>query len=135
MTNSPVTSIDAQRFERTKKQKQNLKGTMQANPNQQFLSRRQFLRSSTLAAAAAVVAAPAMLRAQSNSPLKAVIICVGGRGSGAGRDFTDALKIAGVEGKIVDVADTFPEAAKKAGQTFEVPDDNCFSGFDAYQKA
>jgi predicted dehydrogenase len=136
MTNDPVTSlIDAQRFERTIKQKQNLKGLMQADTNQQSLSRRQFLRSSTLAAAAAVVAAPAMLRAQSKTPLNAVIIGVGGRGSGAGRDFTEALKIAGVEGKVVAVADIFPDAAKRAGQTFEVPEDKCFSGFDAYQKA
>ena len=108
---------------------------MQADPNQQSLSRRQFLRSSTLAAAAAVVAAPAILRAQSKSPLNAAIIGVGGRGSGAGDNYLEALKIAGAEGKIVAVADIFPEAAKKAGQTFGVPEDKCFSGFDAYQKA
>jgi predicted dehydrogenase len=97
-------------------------------------SRRQFIKSSTFAAAA-VVAAPAILRAQSQKPLNAVIIGVGGRGSGAGRDFTDALKIAGVDGKIVAVADIFPEAAKKAAGTFGVPEDKCFSGFDGFQKA
>ena len=34
-----------------------------------------------------------------------------------------------------ELADIFPEAAKKGAQLFGVPDDKCFSGFDAYQKA
>ncbi len=100
-------------------------------------SRRQFIKSSTLiaASAAAVASFPSVLRGQSKQPINAVIIGVGGRGSGAGRDFTDAAKAVGAEAKVVGVADIFPEAAKKAAQTFEVPEDKCFSGFDAYQKA
>jgi myo-inositol 2-dehydrogenase/D-chiro-inositol 1-dehydrogenase len=100
-------------------------------------SRRQFIKSSTVIAASAAAAAsfPSVLRGQSKQPINAVVIGVGGRGSGAGRDFTDAAKVIGAEAKIVAVADIFPEAAKKAGQTFEVPEDKCFSGFDAFQKA
>lgn len=100
-------------------------------------SRRQFIKSSTVIAASAAAAAsfPSVLRGQSKQPINAVVIGVGGRGSGAGRDFTDAAKVVGAEAKIVAVADIFPEAAKKAGQTFEVPEDKCFSGFDAFQKA
>lgn len=100
-------------------------------------SRRQFIKSSTVIAASAAAAAsfPSVLRGQSKQPINAVVIGVGGRGSGAGRDFTDAAKVIGAEAKIVAVADIFPEAAKKAAGTFEVPEDKCFSGFDAFQKA
>ena len=100
-------------------------------------SRRQFIKSSSLIAASAAAAAsfPSVLRGQSKQPINAVVIGVGGRGSGAGRDFTDAAKIVGAEAKIVAVADIFPDAAKKAGQTFELPEDKCFSGFDGFQKA
>jgi predicted dehydrogenase len=101
------------------------------------VSRRQFLKSSSLiaASAAAAVSFPSFVNAQNKPSINAVIIGVGGRGSGAGRDFTEAAKAAGVEGKIVGVADIFPEAAKKAVETFGVPEDKCFSGFDAFQKA
>jgi predicted dehydrogenase len=118
------------------------------------VSRRHFLKTSTIAASAAgtgflagcarhkktVVAtaaavAPAVVQAQAKLPINAVIIGVGGRGSGAGRDFTDAAKAVGADAKIVAVADIFPEAAKKAAGTFEVPEDKCFSGFDGFQKA
>jgi len=100
------------------------------------VSRRQFLKSSTLvaASAAAAVSFPSVLTAQDKQPINAVIIGLGGRGSGAGRDFTEAAKAAGVEGKIVGVADIFPKAAKKGAETFGVPEDKTFSGFDAYQK-
>ena len=37
--------------------------------------------------------------------------------------------------KIVAVADIFPEAARKGVDNFGVPEDKCFSGFDAYMKA
>jgi len=100
------------------------------------VSRRQFLKSSTViaASAAAAVSFPSVLSAQNKQPINAVIIGLGGRGSGAGRDFTEAAKAAGVEAKIVGVADIFPEAAQKAVDNFGVPADKCFSGFDAYQK-
>jgi myo-inositol 2-dehydrogenase / D-chiro-inositol 1-dehydrogenase len=100
-------------------------------------SRRQFIKSSTVIAASAAAAAsfPSVLRGQSKQPINAVVIGVGGRGSGAGRDFTDAAKAIGAEAKIVAVADIFPEAAKKAAGTFGVAEDKCFSGFDAFQKA
>jgi predicted dehydrogenase len=100
------------------------------------VSRRQFLKSSSLAAAsAAVVNFPAILHAQSSQKINAIIIGVGGRGSGAGKNFLDAAKVAGVDGKIVAVADIFPEQAANGKKHFGVPEDNCFSGFDGYQKA
>jgi len=101
------------------------------------VSRRQFLKRSSIAAAsaAAVVNFPAVLSAQANMKFNAIIIGVGGRGSDAGKNFLDGSKQAGVESKIVAIADLFPEQAAKAGKYFEVPADKCFSGFDAYRKA
>jgi len=112
---------------------------MQEHPNTQApaISRRDFIKSSSVAAvsAAAAVNFPSIASAQSKQPIRAVIIGVGGRGSGAGENFNEAVKNLGIDGKIVAVADMFPEAASKAGQIFNVPEQNRFSGFDAYQKA
>lgn len=100
------------------------------------VSRRQFIKTSSLAAAStAALNLPSFVQAQSRQPIRAVIIGLGGRGSGAGRDFTEAVKMLGVDGKIVAVADMFPEKAASGRDNFGVPADHCFSGFDAYEKA
>jgi len=101
------------------------------------VSRRHFLKNSTLAtaSAAAVMSFPSILHAQNKQPINAVIIGVGGRGSGAGGNFLQAAKNVGVDAKIVAVADIFPEHTNKAKLNFGVPSDKCFSGFDGYQKA
>ncbi|MBM3878916.1 MAG: Gfo/Idh/MocA family oxidoreductase [Verrucomicrobia bacterium] len=101
------------------------------------VSRREFLRNSSLATAGAVAAAsfPAILHAQAKPPINAVVIGMGGRGGGAGRNFLDAAKAVGVEGKILAVADIFPDRARRGTDAFGVPEDKCFIGFDAYQKA
>ena len=100
-------------------------------------TRREFIKTTSLAAATASAAMsfPTLVGAQEKKTINAVIIGVGGRGSGAGQNFLEAAKAAGVEGKIVGVADIFPQAAKNAQKQFGLEDDRCFSGFDAYQKA
>src|SRR2546425_1590323 len=104
------------------------------NPTSQpDLSRRTFLKHSSLAVAA--MSFPSVLHAQTKEPIKAVIIGLGGRGGGAGKDFLTAAETIGVDGKIVAVADIFPDAAKAGRKHFDVPEDKCFSGFDAYLKA
>src|SRR3954463_2753885 len=106
-----------------------------ANPPSAF-SRRQFIKSSSmLAATAATVSFPSIVNAQSKKKINAVIIGIGGRGGGAGGNFMEAVKITGVDGKIVAVADLFPEQARRGSEHFGVPEDKCFSGFDAYKKA
>lgn len=109
----------------------------QATTTSPAVSRRQFLKTSSLAAAtaAAAVGFPAVVRAQAKPTLNAIIIGIGGRGGGAGNDFLEAAKIAGVEARIVAVADIFPEQARRGHQHFGVPEEKCFSGFDAYLKA
>lgn len=101
------------------------------------VSRRQFIKSSSLvaASAAAAVSFPSVLRAQGKQPINAIIIGIGGRGGGAGGNFLEAVKNLGVEGKIVAVADLFPEQALRGKENFGVPEEKCFSGFDAFQKA
>src|SRR5215813_11658050 len=101
------------------------------------VSRRQFIRTSSLvaASAAAAVSFPAVLRGAGTKPINAVIIGLGGRGGGAGANFLEAVKITGVDGKIVAIADLFPEQANRGTEPpFSLPKEKCFSGFDAYQK-
>src|SRR5215475_11855607 len=111
---------------------------MQNNPSSTpAVSRRQFIKSSSLAAAtaAAAVSFPSVLRAETTKPINAVIIGIGGRGGGAGGNFNEAAKNLGLDNaKIVAVADLFPEQAKRGHDNFGVPMDKCFSGFDAYKK-
>src|SRR6266436_5131148 len=101
------------------------------------VSRRQFIKNSSLVAASAAAAVnfPSILHAQVKQAINAIIIGIGGRGAGAGQNFLEAAKSVGAEAKIVAVADIFPEQAKRGKQNFDVPEDKCFSGFDAYQKA
>lgn len=101
------------------------------------VSRRQFIKTSSLVAATTAAAAnfPYVLRAQGSQAINAVIIGIGGRGGGAGQNFLEAGKNLGVETKIVAVADLFPEQAKRGTESFNVPQDKCFSGFDAFRKA
>jgi predicted dehydrogenase len=110
---------------------------MQNNANNApAVSRRQFIKTSSLAAASAAAAVnfPSVMRAE-DKPINAVVIGVGGRGGGAGRDFLEAVKGLGVNGKIVGAADLYPEQLRKAKEDLGVPEDKCFSGFDAYLKA
>ena len=107
------------------------KHTSQPSP----VSRRQFLKHSTLAATAATLSFPNILHAQNKKAFNAAIIGIGGRGGGAGRNFLDAAKEVGVEAKVVAVADIFPEQANRGQSAYGVPASKCFSGFDSYLKA
>jgi len=99
------------------------------------LSRREFLRNSTVAATAAAVSFPSILHAQAKQPLKAVILGCGGRGRGAGGNFLEAAKIVGVDAEIVALSDIFADPVDKAVKQFKLPAEKCFIGFDAYKKA
>jgi len=82
---------------------------------------------------------PAILNAQTKPTMTAVIIGCGGRGTGAGGNFLEAAKLAGVDAKIVGLADTFEDRIKgcrselkKLGQ--DIPESACFVGLDSYPK-
>jgi predicted dehydrogenase len=119
------------------------------------ISRRNFLGKAATVGAAGVVA-PAIISSCSRSAafkpvpedtfldqapdgpvLKAAVIGCGGRGSGAAINFLNA----GPNLQITHLADTFKDRVdsckanilKQKGQ--EIPEENCFYGFDAYQRA
>ena len=114
------------------------------------VGRRTFLESVAAlgAAAAASAYAPAVLTAQSSSAqpatakapdgpvLKAGLIGCGGRGRGAAQNFLDA----GPNLQFVALADVFPDRVAEARKLLkerrgqDIPESNCFSGFDGYQK-
>lgn len=122
------------------------------------LTRRDFLKSSAVGALGAMVAPsllvtgcsssskdtklypdaliPEMLpQAPDGRPLKAGLIGCGGRGTGAAVNFRDA----GNGLTVTMLADIFPDKMAQCRKTLkeydiEVPDENCFLGFDAYKK-
>src|SRR5437867_2525453 len=120
-------------FKTPKPKSENRMNAQHQPSSESAVTRRQFLKTSSIVAAstAAAVNFPAILHAQNKQPIRAVIIGVGGRGGGAGRDFNDAVKMLSADGKIVAIADLFPEAARKGGENFNVAANKCFSGFDA----
>jgi predicted dehydrogenase len=82
------------------------------------------------------VAVPEILKAAPDGkPLKAGLVGCGGRGTGAAEDFINAgngLQITAIGDIFKDKLDACRETLKAKGQN--IPDENCFSGFDAYQK-
>jgi predicted dehydrogenase len=101
------------------------------------VSRRHFLKKSSLVVAGAAVA-PYVLTSHAQAddpPIKVGLIGCGGRGSGAVRDACKSAKNV----QIVAVADVFDDRAKAAREAFNkeghnIPAEMCFSGFDAYKQ-
>lgn len=96
-------------------------------------NRRNFLKASGVAAGAVALGNLGVARsahAQGGEVLRAIVIGCGGRGKGAASDFLQNENT-----KIVAVADAFEDNAKGAANQFQVPQECCFWGFDAYRKA
>jgi predicted dehydrogenase len=107
-------------------------------------NRRDFLKTSTLAAAGAAatqLTLQSAVYASGDDTVKVGLVGCGGRGKGA------AAQALSTEGnvKLVGVADAFEDAAKNSlrdiktslgekGERVTVKDDNVFVGFDAYQR-
>lgn len=103
------------------------------------LSRRHFLKATSVAAAGATAMNFPSVLAQTTQPIRAVVIGGGGRGTGAGQDFLEAAKFVGADAKIVGVAEAFQSRldgclAEWKKRDAEVPKENCFVGLDAYMK-
>ena len=102
-------------------------------------SRRDFLKGSTLLGAAlASGVANSGVHAAGGSTIKVGLIGCGGRGSGAGAQ----AMAAGKDVKLVAMGDMFRERLDESrsalrsegGDRFDVADDRCFIGFDAYKQ-
>ncbi|MDR3093125.1 MAG: Gfo/Idh/MocA family oxidoreductase [Bacteroidales bacterium] len=128
---------------------------MDFNTKQSTRTRRDFFKNSALGVIG-TVSVPAFLTGCSGSsetrlkevvvpeilgtapdgkPLKAGLVGCGGRGTGAACNFLDAganLQITALGDVFKDKLDACRETLKGKGQ--EITDDNCFLGFDAYQK-
>lgn len=100
--------------------------------HKQKLSRRDLLKSSafaagTLALSGAVVP---LAQAQGSDTIRVGVVGCGGRGSGAANDCVNSSP--GV--KIVALADAFPDRMRTLKDKFNVPDNRCFVGIDAYKE-
>jgi len=102
------------------------------------LSRRQFIQLSAAGAAAGALL-PLAARSQEGGSLRVGLVGCGGRGTGAA---SQALS-ADANVKLVAMGDAFSDRlesslktlqADKAAAKIEVPEENRFTGFDAYQK-
>jgi myo-inositol 2-dehydrogenase / D-chiro-inositol 1-dehydrogenase len=107
-------------------------------PNQQNVTRRNFIRSATTVTAGAVVASHVSLPgawAAGSDEIRVGVIGAGGRGTGAVQNAINAAK--GV--RLVAMAEVFPdrlEASRKqlSGKGVTIPNDRAFSGLDGYKK-
>jgi predicted dehydrogenase len=105
-------------------------------------SRRNFLKHSTVAVVggtlAATLGSARMAHANGNDTLKVGLIGCGGRGMGAAVNAMNADK----QVCLTALADLFSDRiesaksglAKELGEKYQVPNEQCFVGFDAYQK-
>ncbi len=100
--------------------------------HKQNLTRRDLLKSSAVAAGTLVLTgAPGSLAyAQGSDTIRVGVVGCGGRGSGAAHNCVNSSD--GV--KIVALADTFSDRLQKLKGDFNVPEDRCFVGIDAYKK-
>ncbi len=124
--------------------------------NKSTLSRRNFLNRAAAAGAVGAIAGPSLLsscapqdvkeveyklcsfldQAPDGPVLKAGLIGCGGRGRGAMQNFLDA----GPNLKITALGDVLPDPLDEAKKVYkdktgeDVPDENCFIGFDAFEK-
>jgi predicted dehydrogenase len=116
--------------------------TMSETGSRKSTSRRTFLQQTTVAMAggalAATLGSARMAHASGSDILKVGLVGCGGRGNGAAANAMNAEDNV----RLTALADLFPdrvEAAKKdlraaIGAKYEVADDHCFVGFDAYQQ-
>jgi predicted dehydrogenase len=95
-------------------------------------TRRELLRSSAVAAGTLMMsgAAGPLAFAAGSDTIRVGVIGCGGRGSGAAKNCFDSSQ--GV--KIVALADTFGDRLQGLKKQFNVPDDRCFVGLDAYKQ-
>ena len=112
------------------------------SPRTAHPTRRDFLKTSALAAGAALGSAPFVnLHAQDTSrKFKAALIGCGGRGNGAANDHLEAVKYLNeklgwnLQVEFVASGDWFKGRAEGAGQRYGVPKERCFGGGDCYKK-
>jgi len=99
--------------------------------NRHSLTRRQFLRNSALLTGGLALGSvlPRSVWAAGSDTIRVGVIGCGGRGTGAAKNCVDSAP--GVE--IVALADVFADRLGALKKQFNVPDNRCFVGLDAYK--
>ena len=100
-------------------------------------SRRQFIKASAAAGAAAWALRPELANAGAENPIRVGLVGCGRRGSGAARDCvtsSDGVVIAAIGDLFEDNLAAGREKLAQLGDRFVATDETCFSGFDAYQR-
>jgi predicted dehydrogenase len=98
----------------------------------QKFTRRELLKNSAMAAGTLALtgAVAPLAEARGSDTIRVGVIGCGGRGSGATNNCVESSN--GVE--IVALADAFEDRLQGLKQKFNVPDNRCFVGLDAYKK-
>ncbi len=97
----------------------------------QKLTRRELLRSSAVSAGALVLgSAVPLAEARGSDTIRVGVVGCGGRGSGAANNCVESSP--GV--KIVALADAFEDRLNTLKKQYDVPDNRCFIGLDAYKE-
>src|SRR5438477_10541581 len=104
-------------------------------PSSANFSRRDLIKTSAAIAAASLL--PSAVFAGGSETIRVGLVGCGGRGSGAARDCASAdpgIQIFAMGDLFKDRLDGSRAALANLGAKFNVSDDRCFTGFDAYQK-
>ena len=98
------------------------------------VSRRDFMKTSAVGAAAILAGKSVIFAAGAKRKLKIALIGCGGRGNGAlGNCIEAATHIDGLELELVATADWFKQKAESTGGKYQLPASKCFGGGNAYK--
>jgi len=101
-------------------------------------TRRDFLKGAAAASAATLLTSlPGSVHADGSDIIRVGLIGCGGRGSGAANNCVNSspgVKITAMADLFRDRLDSSRNNLKKLGDGFDVPEERCFVGFDAYQQ-
>jgi myo-inositol 2-dehydrogenase/D-chiro-inositol 1-dehydrogenase len=95
-------------------------------------TRRNSLKATALAGTVAGLAG--LAHAAPGKTVKVALVGCGGRGTGDLKNFLEACRILGLETEVVALADVFQSQTSSAADKFQVPENRCFVGYDAYRK-
>lgn len=98
------------------------------------MNRRDFLKSTSVTiSAAAILAGSEKLFAAGDEKIKVALVGCGGRGNGALENFLQAAEQRNIPVEIVGLADFFEDRVKGAAAKFQVSEELCMVGANAYK--
>ncbi len=98
------------------------------------LSRRDFVKTASAISISSLLSSSASLFAAGTQTIKIGLVGCGNRGTGALGDCLEAAKYLNLTPQVVAIADYFMTRAVEVAQKYQIPQERCFSGVDAYKK-